>query len=266
VKALIDGDLVVFAAGFASQKNWRRVFFDEESDPVIEFSDIRELRRWLKEHSILEEDIIIKEEQIIEPLENAINALNVMIDSIIYRAGATEYCIYLSGDNNFRKLMYTDPVYKGNRDKSHRPIYEQELKDYIISKHPHKVCDGMEADDGMGIDQRDTNTIICSTDKDLDTIPGHHYNWNSLEAPYWVTEEYAEMWFWAQMLMGDRSDNIIGIHGIGKAKALKYLKDDTWTYEELVMGKYIEEFGEDAQRMFDQNKKLLRILKEPLNE
>jgi len=85
------------------------------------------------------------------------------------------------------------------------------------------IVDHLEADDLLGLNQT-RNTCIVSIDKDLDMIPGWHYN-HVKEVLYYVTEWDAIYNFYYQLLIGDPSDNIKGAKGIGKAKAARILED-----------------------------------------
>ena len=49
-------------------------------------------------------------------------------------------------------------------------------------------------------------------------IPGKHYNWNK-KIFETVDLQTGIQHFYKQMLIGDSSDNIIGINGIGKVKS-----------------------------------------------
>lgn len=75
------------------------------------------------------------------------------------------------------------------------------------------------------------DTIICSIDKDLLQIPGKHFNFVKQEFKE-VTIENGIKHFYSQMVIGDRSDNIIGINGLGEKKTAKLL-DPLNTEEEL---------------------------------
>lgn len=121
---------------------------------------------------------------------------------------------FLTGSNNFRKII--DPQYKVNRTAP-KPKWLQHCRNYLIKKYNAVICDGYEADDAMGFNQ-DSSTIICTIDKDLLMIPGKHYNWIRNEFKE-VTEYEGMSFFWKQMIIGDRSDNIIGINGLGPVKA-----------------------------------------------
>jgi len=86
-------------------------------------------------------------------------------------------------------------------------------------------------------------TVIVSLDKDLLMIPGLHYSWHIEGGPAtnrWVREarevEISDIeglkYFYTQLLVGDPSDNLKGVPGIGKVKASKMLAGDL-TEEEM---------------------------------
>jgi 5'-3' exonuclease len=72
-------------------------------------------------------------------------------------------------------------------------------------------------------------------DKDLLQIPGRHYQWEirgtshgkqwTKEAAFYDVEELEGLRsFYVSSLVGDRSDNIFGVEGLGKVKAAKALQ------------------------------------------
>src|SRR5690606_40069763 len=72
---------------------------------------------------------------------------------------------------------------------------------------------------------RDWSSDVCSSDlKDLDQIPGRHFNWVTGE-DYDVGERAAEFYLMKQMLTGDVADNIPGIPGMGEKKAFALLSE-----------------------------------------
>lgn len=156
--------------------------------------------------------------------------------------GTTSCTIFLTGSNNFRKKI--DPLYKANRTQE-RPQHWQACRDYLVKKHKAVIVEGMEADDGMAWNQT-TETTIASIDKDLLMIPGHHYNWVKKEFKE-VTEDMAQQFFYQQLLIGDVSDNVFGIRGIGPKKAEKAL-GELFTVDDLF---------EKVRAMYDDDKRLL---------
>lgn len=136
--------------------------------------------------------------------------------------------VFLTGDGNFREQVATLLPYKGNRDDLHKPKYYKEIKQYMIHNWNAEVIHGQEADDALAITQyqtKDDSTVIISIDKDLDQIPGWHYNFVKEEL-YYLDEEFADTRLFFQMLTGDRTDNIPGIRGIGDVKAKKIIYED----------------------------------------
>lgn len=153
-----------------------------------------------------------------------------MLDRILQDTGADSYELWLSGPRNFRYKVY--PEYKANRLDSYRPKWEKETKQFLVDNWQANWTDGIEGDDILGIRQTECgysleSSIICHIDKDINQIPGWHYNWelNRLgktireKRQYLVTFEEALYNFYYQLLVGDPTDNIKGVSGIGPKKA-----------------------------------------------
>ena len=98
------------------------------------------------------------------------------------------------------------------------PELEEFTKEFALT------ADGCEADDLCGIYsnvclKEGKLPIICHIDKDLNQIPGLHYNYrHKHEHKYKVSCEDAYHMMLRQCLSGDRTDNIKGIPGIGEVK------------------------------------------------
>lgn len=154
-----------------------------------------------------------------------------MVRNVLDAVSATEYEILISGKGNFRHAIY--PEYKANRHDAFRPKHEKAVKQFLIDYWNAEVVNGIEADDMCGIRlcaQKDA--ILCHIDKDLNQIPGLHYNWELRRLgavvreakQYYVTLEEANYNFYYQLLVGDPTDNIKGVSGIGPKKAAKLLE------------------------------------------
>ena len=196
--ALIDGDILVYRIGFTT----------EDVDEGIMKARLRE-------------------------------SINLILEAV----EATAYKIYLTEENDptqFRRRIY--PEYKAHRLQA-KPKHYQVIREYLQEHYDAEVCTGIEADDALGIEQysrRDAlaghfgifrqfpdvpkigETIICSIDKDLKQIPGHHYNFVKLEHS---EVSYAEglRYFYTQLLTGDSSDNVKGVWKVGPVKAANIL-------------------------------------------
>ena len=135
-----------------------------------------------------------------------IDHLEGSIYTILDRFG-NNYKGYLSGKNNFRRTVY--PLYKANRIDAPRPKYYKEIRQYLIDEWGAIVVDGAEADDALGLAHND-DTVICSIDKDLRSLPGYFYNLNTNQLEY-IDKEQAIQNFLVQLLTGDKSDNVPGL-------------------------------------------------------
>ena len=146
-----------------------------------------------------------------------------MIQDILADTGATSYSVFLTGTGNFRREIA--PSYKANRPDN-RPAHWQAVREFLVTQHKAQICNGYEADDEMGIQQDKIGgtTVICSIDKDLLQIPGKHYNFVK-KVFQEVTPDEGLKFLYLQSLIGDRSDNIVGVSGIGPVKANQALAE-----------------------------------------
>ena len=130
-----------------------------------------------------------------------------LMRDLLTNTNASGYFAFLTGSGNFRKKI--NPEYKANRKDKPPPKWLQSCRQFLITEWNAKISDGCEADDLLGITQ-DNETILCSLDKDLNMIPGWHFNWLKNEL-YEVQQFEGIKHFYKQMLIGDRSDNSIGL-------------------------------------------------------
>lgn len=184
-----------------------------------------------------------------DPLHIALLRVEERLRKILTYTQCSSYKVFVSGGSNFRYELYPD--YKANRtadDPEHRAACHQ----FIIDEWKGEETDGYEADDALGVFQRD-DAIICSLDKDLRMIPGRHFSWEISRKGVIIREpEFAEVsyidgikHFYKQMLIGDTSDNIIGVRGLGKAKAAKIIDPLT---DEKDMIKVVKDLYNDEER------------------
>lgn len=167
----------------------------------------------------------------------AISRANQSIENILLATEADSYELWLTGPNNFRYQLF--PEYKANRHGAYRPKWEREVKQWMVDEWDAEFSEGCEADDMCGVRQQDDTTIIAHIDKDINLIPGWHYNWELTREgkiirearKYYVTPEEAHYNFCYQLLIGDSADGIKGVPGIGPKKAAALLdatEPDQW--------------------------------------
>lgn len=158
-----------------------------------------------------------------EDEETARQRIDDLIMRILDSIQASSYNIFLScgREESFRAKL--NPDYKAQRSRE-KPRHHAFLKQHLIEKWNALVADGEEADDRIGIEQHtDSNTVACTIDKDiLFGVPGHKFDFVK-ERSFYTSKEEARHFFYKQLLMGDRVDNIFGITGVGTAKSDKIL-------------------------------------------
>lgn len=155
-----------------------------------------------------------------DPVEVAYDRADKLMRQILERTGAESYRCFLSGTRNWRKDLYPD--YKANRTQA-PPEYLQQIRGYLIENWNAEVSDGIEADDDIAIAHSGGNAIICSIDKDFHQLGGFFYNFVT-DTQYFIDDIEATRYFWRQVLLGDKADNIPGFDGKARAKPTKYLE------------------------------------------
>lgn len=184
-----------------------------------------------------------------------------IIHDICQTLGSEDVELWLSGPSNFRYGVY--PEYKANRITAKRPKFEHTVKKHLTDVWNAQWSDGCEADDMLGcrsmeLQGRQEPVVICTTDKDLDMIPGDHYNFVKREK-YYVSDEQAIRFFYYQCLIGDAADGVKGVPGIGPKKANNLL--DPCTTEREMYEAVRDAFS--CYEEFEMNAKVLWIWRKP---
>jgi hypothetical protein len=150
-----------------------------------------------------------------------------MMRRILHETNAMEYRAFLTGSNNFRYAIY--PEYKANRKDKPKPKWLQSVREHLVTVWNATVTDGIEADDAMAIAQSyeydEDQSVICSIDKDMLQVPGLHYNFVKGEHQR-VSPLDGMRFFYKQLILGDRADNIFGYDGVARQTIPKFLQPD----------------------------------------
>ena len=196
-----------------------------------------------------------------ESIEDMLSIADSYVTSILTDADddLMDYCVYITGKGNYRDDVAVTAPYKGNRP-SKKPEGLQEIRKHLLEAHPSQLAEGEEADDLIAIaaTRLKDNCVICTIDKDMDQIPGKHYNFVK-KLRYTVTEEAAIRFFYRQLLTGDSVDNIIGLYGIGPKKAEAALQECKTELE--MYRKCLEMYDNNEQRVIE-NGRLLWLRRE----
>lgn len=164
-----------------------------------------------------------------EETENtAIETMAVFLEDLIMfdLVDCDGHELFLTGKSNFRHEIAVTAPYKGNRKDAKKPKHLPLLREYLQMAWGATVSEGEEADDVIAIRATELgdDSIIVSTDKDFNQVPGWHYNFVKRVKSY-VTPEEGLRFFYKQILTGDAADNIKGLFRVGDVKATKMLAD-----------------------------------------
>ena len=172
--------------------------------------------------------------------------------------GEPDYRVYLTGKGNFRNDIAVTAPYKGNRKDKEKPVHLQAIRKYLIEEWNAVVSENEEADDLIAIDATSNpDSIIVSLDKDFLQVPCKHYNFNKRTLSS-VNEKEGMLFFYRQIIMGDKADNIVGVYGIGDKKSQKLLEG----LSEIEMFNKCVELLESEERVIE-NARLLWLRREP---
>ena len=170
-----------------------------------------------------------------QPIEDAYDKIDELVEEIMgavsFDEASQNYEMFITGKGNFRYDI--QETYKQNRSGKPKPEHLQGLRKYLEIAYDAEISVGQEADDNIAIvaTELGPDTIIASIDKDFLQVPCYHYNLNK-KTLVKVDEFEGLLFFYTQILMGDKADNVFGIKGVGPVKAGKLLQDAT-TEQEL---------------------------------
>lgn len=231
---IIDADPLVYRAGYAAERVEYEAVAEDAAGNVLaaNFAAASDVQDWIEQNNLT---LLDREKHITpEPVENALQIAKAIIgsivDAVVKYSGHRQHSssILLSGPDNFRERIATIRPYKGNRDPDAKPVHYQALRDYLTGQFGAVVVHGREADDEASIlawrrAKSSMSYVVASNDKDLDQIPGTHYDIR-VHAFYEVKAQDADDFFWQQVLSGDMTDNVPGAKGIGAAKARRIVE------------------------------------------
>jgi 5'-3' exonuclease len=185
--------------------------------------------------------------------------------SILNFVQANRYIILYHGSNDYRTTI--DKSYKSHRKE--KPIGLNRVRQLLIDRYKAIKVEHIETDDACCITYIHYNTpemiklygipILCHSDKDLKQITGKHLilpkNHNQSLEIQDISDKESTHNLILQLLMGDSTDTIHGIEGIGVAKALDIIRGvvtkgiDGTIYENDLF-KYLKDSGRNDSKLF----------------
>jgi len=170
--------------------------------------------------------------------EQVIKQTDDFMFKILQDCKATKYVGFMGGVHpTFRHMM--NPEYKANRGTT-KPDWYMKWGGVISHRLFHywrfNLIEGIEAEDAVSImacNERflsNIDHVIVHIDKDLNQIPGIHYNYKDGKT-YIISISESEYNLYFQVLKGDRTDNVPGLKGCGDVGAKHYLNDTGLGYD-----------------------------------
>lgn len=225
-----------------------------------------------KKNMVLNKDYFLVPKENNKDFNTAVFIMERHIRRIHHMTQCSHINFWLSDTDrsNFRYKVAKTPGPKGPGYKAGRaakPSYWYQLRDILIQKYAATEIKGYEADDALGIHQTE-DTIASHFDKDISMIPGKHFRWDTGE--FYEVSNLGGIWlndrreikgtglafFYAQLLMGDSTDNIPNLaRGYGDVKVFKLLEECVTEKDMLkvVLQEYETVLGlEYGQRLFEQ--------------
>jgi 5'-3' exonuclease len=190
------------------------------------------------------------------------------ISTIQINTRADKTSMVYQGKDHFNFRSYFYPTYKANRPET--PEFMRIWKNTIIEEYSSLGAVGVkviESDDVLNIGynkfKEKYDLIIVSADKDLNQIPGEHYN-PRVNKSYFVDNIEAYTNLCIQTLKGDPTDNIQGIYKVGdvKAKAILGEFESSYKWVEKIHKAYKSYFKETWYSEYLKTKFLVTLLKD----
>jgi len=258
INLLIDSDIIAYRAAAACDGKYYTVGKEK-------FRYHKEASKYVCDFGFPKTDI--KPHWDPEPLPYALKNIDRMLKKV--KSACEDHIVrpvtlssYLTHDKLFRADI--EPLYKSSRIGLRKPHHLKDCKLHMEKKYGATALFGFEADDLIAIASTSIgkkDCIVVSLDKDLLQIPGLHYNFAKGTFSH-VTEHDAMVNFWTQTMIGDKTDDIDGLYGVGPVGAKKVLKDlmigaSPRDFYKVVLDKYIahnsREEGELDQDYFLRN-------------
>lgn len=280
IELLIDGDWIVYAAGFAGQQ---KHYVSPTLLGDADYTSLTELKQDLEEA----EEGASKSEPIYERIEldppahvfhSAKKMIEAQVDKVMakFNPDSVRVTIYIDADGNFRSRLGTIRPYKGQRHPAARPLMYNDLRQYLLEAWKAEPVFDIEADDAltMALDahRRDGQpAVLCGVDKDLLQCPGWHLNPNKGFRNVSETEGLERLY--VQAAEGDSVDNIGGCYKVGKVRARKefvghgYTEAQMWRKLVELYDESIEKYGPDiyaglaGERAALENMRLVYLLR-----
>jgi len=124
-------------------------------------------------------DFTITDVQTPEPIENVLFTAKNMVEGALHKLGTKEYKAFIGKGESFRVERSTLLKYKDNRTNLIKPLYLEDVAEYLRKKFNAEVVTGIENDDRVVQEAyKKQNHVVIGVDKDFYGSPVKFFNAN----------------------------------------------------------------------------------------
>lgn len=253
IKAYIDGDWILYAAGFAGQKTSLVWFPENEIIGPVFGPNVTEIKALIAKDGYKIDEGKVYTNITVDPEAHVYHSAKHMIEGAcdkIEKKFGEEVCpiVLMDGDGNFRSRIATIRPYKGTRHVHAKPLMYNNIRQYLLDNWGAEVVHGQETDDEMAIRQTDCRdvgdpSIIVSLDKDMLQVSGWHLNPNKGFKRVGLKEGRVRQY--RQCITGDAVDNIGGAFKCGPKSAECITENMS---ERVMWNLVVDKYGESIDK------------------
>lgn len=231
---VFDYDFIKFAAACLAEErtikvvhkqSGREKFFQTRTDFYGNWH--KKNGGWLSEQNkkrttpFLVEDFEIFDLQTPKPKSHAIQCAKTQIESILHKVEADSYYGFVGKGKSFREDLSTILKYKGTREGLLRPIYLDDVAEYIVKNHNGEYQEHSEVDDRVVQEwHRDKSLTVVGGEKDFMGCEINFFNPSTMDTPMKIrglgglyidakkkVRGHGRMFKYHQCLSSDSADN-----------------------------------------------------------
>lgn len=156
---------------------------------------------WLEEQNkkrtspLVVDDFTIQDVQTPEPIENVLHTAKTMVESALENLGTTKYKGFVGKGASFRVERSTLLEYKGQRSALIKPLFLDDVSEYLIKKFSAEIVTGIENDDRVVMEAyKKPNTVVVGVDKDFYGCPVNFFNVNRVDEGIVNGDKFGKLW------------------------------------------------------------------------
>ena len=234
MRAVIDMDFVKFAAACLGEERSIKVIHKQSGNEKTFKTRTEFWGDWRKkqggylaeinkgrETPFVAEDFDIVDVQTPHPKSHPLRCADTQIESILTKLGTSSYYGFVGKGDSFRVEYSTLLKYKGNRTDLIRPIYLNDVAEYLVKKHNTDWQTDIEVDDRVVQEwYSDKSLVVVGAEKDYLGCEINFFNPDTMDTPTKIrglgglyingkkeVKGQGRKWHYQQTLSADFADN-----------------------------------------------------------